>query len=307
MPAQVVGTSCALCGQRIGSIIEGGFCPDCGAPVHNHCAASPARREGPEACPSCGADRSALLADEEARQEEALREEPRVRPIIGFYTILLGLFFVVTGIFFSFLFTGLVVGAGVGRLVVATGLIGVGLGIVLRGIFLLHPSAGRWLLSVAALLLGTAFLGLYAFERLHGTTPENELTLVEGVPEDVALTEQAIRGRRPARFLKFTVGGYRTEYSEYRPRFEGVAEAVQSGRPLRVWVSTRRETLFPRAGWVPLYKMSVDEHNVLAYADVAGEQEGGNHLFLIPAAILIAAGAWGGYHSLRRRPRKGIS
>jgi hypothetical protein len=66
---QLVGESCVLCRQRIGSIVEGQFCPSCGCPVHRKCM-----RPGPEpdagpACDSCGA------GPEDIRREEHLHAQ----------------------------------------------------------------------------------------------------------------------------------------------------------------------------------------------------------------------------------------
>jgi hypothetical protein len=73
------------------------------------------------------------------------------------------------------------------------------------------------LFSLAVQLLGGGFLGIYVFDRLYGTTPENELTLAEGVPTEVKKTQ--ITGRVTTYFLKFTVAGYRTEYASDQPKY----------------------------------------------------------------------------------------
>jgi hypothetical protein len=59
---QVVGLDCQICHKRIGSILEGLICDECGNPVHNSCKV---RRDGePTACPVCGADLSTPFARE---------------------------------------------------------------------------------------------------------------------------------------------------------------------------------------------------------------------------------------------------
>lgn len=66
---QLVDLSCALCGGRIGSVIDGRFCESCGCPVHMKCdSPAPATEQGPS-CPACSA-RSAL-----AEREQQLHRE----------------------------------------------------------------------------------------------------------------------------------------------------------------------------------------------------------------------------------------
>jgi hypothetical protein len=161
------------------------------------------------------------------------------------------------------------------------------------------PSKPRlidWVGCGAIVLAGVAVLGLYVFARLHGTTPEEELTQVEGVPEDVTLTSHD-----DTALLKFTVGGFRTEYSSNSPRYEKVLAAVRSGQPVQAWISTKQETPFPRDGWVPLYKLSVGGEEVLDYATTAGDP--GSWRVLVLACFLLAAGGWGLVACVRNHAR----
>lgn len=50
-PGQLVGQNCAICGGRIPSVVDGGFCRTCHAPVHNGCV-RPGEGTG---CRTCGA------------------------------------------------------------------------------------------------------------------------------------------------------------------------------------------------------------------------------------------------------------
>src|SRR5262245_7042447 len=151
------------------------------------------------------------------------------------------------------------------------------------------PSKPRlidWVGCGAIVLAGAAVLGLYVFDRLQGTTPAEELTQVEGGPEDVTLTSHGDTAS-----LKFTVGGFRTEYSSNSPRYEQVLAAVRSGQPVRAWISTKQETLLPRHGWVPLYKLSVGDEEVLDYAATTGDR--GSWRVLVLACFVLVAGGWG--------------
>jgi hypothetical protein len=136
---------------------------------------------------------------------------------------------------------------------------------------------------------GVGSLGLYAFASSWGTTPEGELTLAEGVGKNVRQT--TISSRYGETYvLHFTVGPYATEYASDRPEYEGVRAAVESGEPIRVWVSTKRETLFERQGWVPLYKVEHGGSLVLRYASVVDEHRKGEQAILIVGSALTVVG-----------------
>ena len=51
---QLVGETCVVCGQRIGSIVDADFCKGCGNPLHHECLSSQSI-EGTDGCPRCGA------------------------------------------------------------------------------------------------------------------------------------------------------------------------------------------------------------------------------------------------------------
>jgi hypothetical protein len=66
---QLVGLSCVLCGERIGSIIDGRFCESCGCPIHNKCVRPTGDADRDSRCATCGANR------EHATREQALHQE----------------------------------------------------------------------------------------------------------------------------------------------------------------------------------------------------------------------------------------
>jgi hypothetical protein len=69
---QLVGTKCFICEQRIGSVLEGEFCADCGNPHHLKCKKSTQAVEG--RCVACGGDHTAAIAkkvQQERQQEHA--------------------------------------------------------------------------------------------------------------------------------------------------------------------------------------------------------------------------------------------
>jgi hypothetical protein len=151
------------------------------------------------------------------------------------------------------------------------------------------------------LLLGLLVLGLYLRQLRYGTTPEAELTLARGTP----ILERLSKSGDGDLYLKFSVAGYRTEYSSRDPNFEEVLDLVQKARPLRVWVSTKGETLFERDGWVPLYKLAEGDRMVVEYESVVARKSAAS--LLVVALILLAIGGWGVFLCARnlRRARSG--
>src|SRR5262249_2935961 len=106
-------------------------------------------------------------------------------------------------------------------------------------------------------------------------------------------------------YLKFTVGGFRTEYSSSRPRYLEVLAAVRSGQPVRAWVSTKQETLFPRKGWVRLYKLSTADGEVRDYDTGVADKAGGSRPVLILGCVLLAIGCIGLGACVRQQVRYG--
>ena len=74
---QLVGSPCAVCGQKIDSIIEGGFCPACGNSVHHGCCKPVDSPAIPARCSDCGGERSKPAAQrvqfERAQQAAAVQ------------------------------------------------------------------------------------------------------------------------------------------------------------------------------------------------------------------------------------------
>jgi hypothetical protein len=163
------------------------------------------------------------------------------------------------------------------------------------------PSVREWSLYIVFLVLGVFILGTQVFSFLYGTTPEDEFSCVEGLPSDVELIQSRNAWGPTGEVLQFTVGGYRTEYPSGHPKYQEVVEAVTSGDPVQVWVSTRQETVFPRKGWVPLYKLNAGIRSILTYPEVTSHQSEGGPVGLILGGLFFGGGAWGLYSSFRKR------
>ena len=58
---QLVNSTCVLCQQRIGSIVEGRFCARCGSPVHKRCIRPESAGAAENMCSACGANRPEIV------------------------------------------------------------------------------------------------------------------------------------------------------------------------------------------------------------------------------------------------------
>jgi hypothetical protein len=144
-----------------------------------------------------------------------------------------------------------------------------------------------WLMGVGLTLASTCIFGLSFFVLLCGTTPEEHLTVAEGVPMDV--TESV---KKTGQYLHFSVAGHRTEYSSHDARYAEISAAAKLGVPVRIWVSTKQETLFPRQGWVPLYKFELDERPILTYAETVERKQKAPWGLLACGSVLLLPGAY---------------
>lgn len=126
---QLVGQSCVHCQQRIPTDIDGRFCPRCGSAVHLECEARVVAALTQGSCRKCGAPASVLKAMAKAQEEK--EEDATGRQ--GLQTVALGFAVLVGGLMFSMCCTGLAMGAGTGRFVVATGAIFGGVAIIIGG------------------------------------------------------------------------------------------------------------------------------------------------------------------------------
>jgi hypothetical protein len=109
------------------------------------------------------------------------------------------------------------------------------------------------------------------------------------VPREVIVS--SVRGEKTAT-VKFTVDRYRTEYVGERAKFQEVLSALTSGERLSFWISTKRETVLPRQGWVPLYKVSASGQPILTYDGVVAKRKEGLGSVLVVGGALTGLGAW---------------
>jgi hypothetical protein len=142
------------------------------------------------------------------------------------------------------------------------------------------------LVCLGGIAVGAAILGVSLSGGLSRSTPEDELASAEGVPTNV----KEFRTVR-AHFVGFTVGGYSMEYDGAAARFQEVLTAVQSNRPIRVWVSKKNEALIPIGSQVTLYKLRAGNRPILSYSEGVGQRAKGRIAGPIIGCALMGLGA----------------
>jgi hypothetical protein len=156
------------------------------------------------------------------------------------------------------------------------------------------PRIIDWLVCIIPILLGLGAIWAYAFNRLAGSTPEKDLTEATGVPADVQLKRPPQRIGQNLQILEFSVNAFRMEYGSDRPKFReiqnAVTGAVTNAEPIRVWVSTKMETLVSRPGFVPLYKVNVGDQPILTYRETSAFWKDGSSSVLIVGCALLGLG-----------------
>ncbi len=142
---QVVNQVCAVCRERISSILDGEFCGDCGSPVHHGC-----RRpvDGPTrsgSCATCSADvsdteatRERLMKLERETQEQANEDRRQAdadqRRKAGKRDMAFGAVLLIGGLAFTGFDFAMTASQGGGTFWVATGAMGVGAYRLIRGV-----------------------------------------------------------------------------------------------------------------------------------------------------------------------------
>ncbi len=127
---QLVGRNCVLCQGRISNDLDSRFCMACENPVHNTCAQNASGAAQVGCCGSCGAPPVALTARAEERRARAAAAHGQAATSM----LVLGLMWIVGGVFATIMCSGLMLGAGSGRYVIATGAVAVGIGFIVRGL-----------------------------------------------------------------------------------------------------------------------------------------------------------------------------
>lgn len=94
--SQLVGVDCALCGQRIASVLGAGFCTACSCPVHDKCRHTATVETG---CPACGGNPANPVAEQmrSDRTKELSKKAPPFKKTIREFEVAVGVFAGVVG------------------------------------------------------------------------------------------------------------------------------------------------------------------------------------------------------------------
>lgn len=158
-----------------------------------------------------------------------------------------------------------------------------------------------WFGCSAFALVGLTFLAISVFASLYGTTPKNELTVTSGAASSAERSTVTGKYGNTTDYLKFTVDGYRVSFSEEMEGYDLVLDAIQSKKEMTVGISTKRETLFPRKGWVPLYTLSIEGERVLTYEDTVTSSYRGSNAAILVGGVLLLAASLGFYRCFANR------
>jgi hypothetical protein len=158
-----------------------------------------------------------------------------------------------------------------------------------------------WLVCGAFGVVALFFITVGVFSIFYGTTPEGDLIVATGIASNAEIS--TVKGRYGATtdFLWFSVGGYRVSFASDQDGYDRVLNAIRSGQKITIGISTKRETLLPRRGWVPLYTLSIGEDPILTYQSTISEGYRGSNAPFIIGGVLLAISSWGLYRCFTNR------
>jgi len=113
---------------------------------------------------------------------------------------------------------------------------------------------------------------------LHQPTPESNLKLFEGVPEQVRYTTHKREKR-----IEFHVGSMWTDFPDKRPQYGEVVTVVKAKEPVKVWVDSSDY----KDGYGTLYKFSAGNKEIVRYADAVKALQDDNHFWIIIGAVMV--------------------
>jgi hypothetical protein len=141
MMPQLPGQRCVHCGETILGVTDGKFCRECGCAVHKRCERRPHTDAGE--CGLCGAPTEVSSELQDRERYESIRRLTESRAVGANADILFGGFFLTCGIALTFAFHWIATQAGFSRYIVTTGLIGIGVYRLVRGIDQLWTSRSK--------------------------------------------------------------------------------------------------------------------------------------------------------------------
>jgi hypothetical protein len=78
---QLIGLTCVRCKKGIASLLDAGFCGECGNPIHHSCAAT-SPEPAADRCPRCGGDPDSDLA-KEVRRERGTAQQAKTQAAVS--------------------------------------------------------------------------------------------------------------------------------------------------------------------------------------------------------------------------------
>lgn len=144
-----------------------------------------------------------------------------------------------------------------------------------------------WIVAIGVFLVGLFFLGVAEFGRRYGTTPESALTVVTG-PAQLVSTSR-VSG---VEYVRFAVQGYSVDYASDQRGYRRLHAAIQTGTPVTVGISTRRETLIAHPDWAALYTLAINGEVLQTYTDTVTRGYRGSHAPYIVGGFLFLLGLW---------------
>jgi len=160
-----------------------------------------------------------------------------------------------------------------------------------------------WIQSSIYLLCCVFFLVIAEYGRLHGITPKSELIVTTGAATEATVSHVTSRYGQAPDYLHFTVNNYTVDYESDRYGYDTLLAAVRNGTPLTIGVSTKRETLIPLRGRVPLYSLSIGPDVLLTYEDAVAKAYrpfNAPYIYIVVGVFMLRA-AWGLYTCFKNR------
>jgi hypothetical protein len=149
-----------------------------------------------------------------------------------------------------------------------------------------------WLCCAVVCVIALAMMLLSGFANLYGITPKAELSISTGVARNMELENNSSSSENKM-ILRFAVNEFTVEYSSIKSNYDRILQAVQNQTPMTVAVSTKRETLFPRQGWVPLYELWIGVDKLVGYDDTVKSLKDAP-IIIFACGFIFAAISFGG-------------
>jgi hypothetical protein len=140
-----------------------------------------------------------------------------------------------------------------------------------------------WLLLALGVLLVLGYV-----KGLHDTPTAKDLVAIDGVPENVSVSQ--VTGRRGDihLYLHFTVNGNEFVYGDQeRPRYEEIVATVKARQPVKAWTANRW-LLFGNER--ELWKLETAQGVVLPFAVSSGQQQKDQAFLLLGIVVCLGAG-----------------